>query len=154
MAPTASPPTPPIAAPDVTGQVVGILGGTGPQGWGWRTGSPARDKQVIIGSRSAERAGKAAEELGLLQGLSNAETARAGDIVIVAVPWEGHGAVLEELRDDLAGELVIDSVNLWASTRRAPTPFVPRRTARPSRPRPSCPTPGSPRPSTTCRPYR
>ncbi|MGW2788239.1 NADPH-dependent F420 reductase, partial [Streptomyces populi] len=102
---------PPAAAPDVTGQVVGILGGTGPQGRGLAYRLARAGQQVIIGSRSAERAGQAAEELGLLQGLGNAETARASDIVIVTVPWEGHGAVLEELRDDLAGKLVIDSVN-------------------------------------------
>ncbi|MEU6589905.1 NADPH-dependent F420 reductase [Streptomyces sp. NPDC046881] len=111
MTPAVSPPTPPTAAPDVTGQVVGILGGTGPQGRGLAYRLARAGQQVIIGSRSAERAGQAAEELGVLQGLSNAETARASDIVIITVPWEGHGAVLEELRDDLAGKLVIDSVN-------------------------------------------
>ncbi|MFE2582613.1 NAD(P)-binding domain-containing protein [Streptomyces sp. NPDC059378] len=111
MAATATSSAPPAAAPDVTGQVVGILGGTGPQGRGPAYRLARAGKQVVIGSRSAERAGRAAAELGLPQDLGNAETARAGDIVIVAVPWEGHGAVQKEQRDDLAGNLVIDSVD-------------------------------------------
>ena len=32
-------------------------------------------------------------------------------MVIVAVPWDGHRALLESLRDDLAGKIVIDCVN-------------------------------------------
>jgi NADPH-dependent F420 reductase len=67
---------------------------------------------VIIGSRAAERARAAAEELGHgLEGADNAECARRSDIVIVAVPWEGHGKTLESLREELAGKLVVDCVN-------------------------------------------
>jgi 8-hydroxy-5-deazaflavin:NADPH oxidoreductase len=67
---------------------------------------------VIIGSRTAERARTAAAELGHgVTGHDNAQAARRGDIVIVTVPWEGHAATLTELREELAGKLVIDSVN-------------------------------------------
>jgi NADPH-dependent F420 reductase len=67
---------------------------------------------VILGSRAAERAQSAADELGLgIEGADNAECARRSDIVIVAVPWDGHGATLEALREDLAGKLVVDCVN-------------------------------------------
>ena len=36
---------------------------------------------------------------------------RAGDIVIVAVPWDGHGDLLKGLATTLAGKIVVDCVN-------------------------------------------
>ncbi|GHF32614.1 NADPH-dependent F420 reductase [Streptomyces mashuensis] len=98
--------------PDVSGLVVGVLGGTGDQGRGLAYRLAKAGQRVIIGSRAAERAHTAAEELGLgVEGADNAECARRSDIVIVAVPWEGHAATLEALREELAGKLVIDCVN-------------------------------------------
>jgi NADPH-dependent F420 reductase len=65
-----------------------------------------------VGSRNADRAAQAASELGLgVVGLSNEECARSADVVIVAVPWEGHAALLESLRTALAGTVVVDCVN-------------------------------------------
>ena len=98
--------------PDVSGLVVGVLGGTGDQGRGLAYRLARAGQKVIIGSRNAERAQTAAEELGLgVDGADNAECARRSDIVIVAVPWEGHGKTLESLREELAGKLVVDCVN-------------------------------------------
>ncbi|MFJ9180523.1 NADPH-dependent F420 reductase [Streptomyces sp. NPDC102360] len=98
--------------PDVSGLVVGVLGGTGPQGKGLAYRFARAGQKVILGSRAAERARAAADELGLgIEGADNAECARRSDIVIVAVPWDGHGATLEALREDLAGKLVVDCVN-------------------------------------------
>ncbi|MER5538407.1 NADPH-dependent F420 reductase [Streptomyces mirabilis] len=98
--------------PDVSGLVVGVLGGTGPQGKGLAYRLARAGQKVIIGSRVAERAQSAAEELGHgVEGADNAECARRSDIVIVAVPWEGHGKTLESLREELAGKLVVDCVN-------------------------------------------
>src|SRR5437879_4494059 len=99
----------PWALPDVSGLVVGVLGGTGDQGRGLAYRLAEAGRPVIVGSRSAERARTAAAELGHgVRGLGNAECARASDVVIVAVPWEGHAKTLESLRDVLAGKLVID----------------------------------------------
>ncbi|MEU6390329.1 NADPH-dependent F420 reductase [Streptomyces sp. NPDC046939] len=98
--------------PDVSGLTVGVLGGTGPQGKGLAYRFARAGQKVIIGSRAAERAAAAAEELGQgIEGADNAACARRSDIVIVAVPWEGHGPLLEALREELAGKLVIDCVN-------------------------------------------
>ncbi|UQI43936.1 NADPH-dependent F420 reductase [Streptomyces sp. HU2014] len=98
--------------PDVSGLVVGVLGGTGDQGRGLAYRLAKAGQQVIIGSRAADRARTAAEELGLgIEGADNAECARRSDIVIVAVPWGGHAKTLEGLREELAGKLVIDCVN-------------------------------------------
>jgi NADPH-dependent F420 reductase len=68
---------------------------------------------VIIGSRHAERAEAAAAELGsgAIRGLANADVAREADVVIVAVPYEGHRDLLAALAGPLAGKIVIDCVN-------------------------------------------
>lgn len=98
--------------PDVSGLVVGVLGGTGPQGKGLAYRLARAGQKVIIGSRAADRAQAAADELGHgVEGADNAETARRSDIVIVAVPWDGHGKTLESLREELVGKLVVDCVN-------------------------------------------
>jgi NADPH-dependent F420 reductase len=110
--PAKAPAKDPWDLPDVSGFVVGVLGGTGPQGKGLAYRLARAGQMVIVGSRAAERARAAAEELGHgIEGADNAECARRSDIVIVAVPWEGHGKTLESLRDDLAGKLVVDCVN-------------------------------------------
>ncbi|GGV39679.1 NADPH-dependent F420 reductase [Kitasatospora herbaricolor] len=98
--------------PDVSRLVVGVLGGTGDQGRGLAYRLAKAGQQVIIGSRTAERAEASAAELGLgVRGADNATTARESDIVIVAVPWDGHAATLSALREELAGKIVVDCVN-------------------------------------------
>ncbi|MFJ1911940.1 NADPH-dependent F420 reductase [Streptomyces sp. NPDC088147] len=98
--------------PDVSGLVVGVLGGTGDQGRGLAYRLARAGQKVIIGSRVAERAETAAAELGNgVEGLANAECARRSDVVIIAVPWEGHAKTLESLKEELTGKLVVDCVN-------------------------------------------
>ncbi|MFJ4470730.1 NADPH-dependent F420 reductase [Streptomyces sp. NPDC089424] len=110
--PAKAPAKDPWDLPDVSGLVVGVLGGTGPQGKGLAYRLARAGQKVIIGSRAAERAEAAAGELGHgVEGADNAECARRSDVVIVAVPWEGHGKTLEALREELAGKLVVDCVN-------------------------------------------
>ena len=110
--PAKAPAKDPWDLPDVSGLVVGVLGGTGPQGKGLAYRLAKAGQKVIIGSRAAERAQSAAEELGYgVEGADNAECARRSDLVIVAVPWDGHGKTLESLREELAGKLVVDCVN-------------------------------------------
>lgn len=111
-APAKAPAKDPWDLPDVSGLVVGVLGGTGDQGRGLAYRLAKAGQQVIIGSRDAGRARTAAGELGLgVEGADNAECARRSDVVIVAVPWEGHAKTLESLRAELAGKLVVDCVN-------------------------------------------
>ena len=102
----------PYDLPDVSGMTVGVLGGTGPQGRGLAYRLAKAGQQVVIGSRSAERAREKAAELGHgVRGADNAATAAESDIVIVAVPWEGHAELLASLRAELAGKVVVDCVN-------------------------------------------
>jgi len=106
---------------DVTGLTVGVLGGTGPQGKGLALRWVKAGIKVIIGSRSAERAQATAAELGDgASGLDNQGTAAAADIVLVAVPWEGHGELLTALREQLAGKIVIDCVNPLGFDKQGP----------------------------------
>ena len=95
-----------------------FLGGTGDQGRGLARRFALAGHPVIIGSRSAERAQAAATELaaGLpagadVTGATTAEAAQAADMVVVAVPWEGHGALVESVADVVADKIVIDCVN-------------------------------------------
>ena len=101
---------------DLTGTTVAILGGTGPQGRGLARRFAAAGLTVVIGSRSAERAEETAAALavdtgGQVRGLANVDAANAGDVVVVAVPWDGHADLLREVAPALAGKVVVDCVN-------------------------------------------
>lgn len=95
------------------GLVIGVLGGTGPQGRGLGRRFAAGGLQVLLGSRDAERAQQIAADIDLpgLTGAANDEVARRGDIVLVAVPWDGHRDLLAGLRAELADTIVVDCVN-------------------------------------------
>ncbi len=98
--------------PDVSGLVVAVLGGTGPQGRGLGRRLALSGSRVVLGSRDAARAQAMAGELpGEVSGADNAAAARAGDVVVVAVPWDGHRDLLLALAADLAGKVVVDCVN-------------------------------------------
>lgn len=102
----------PHELPDVEQLVVSVLGGTGEQGRGLAQRFARAGQSVVIGSRSAERAESIAHEIGSgVKGASNEDAARTGDVVIVAVPWDGHRELLESLSEDLAGKIVVDCVN-------------------------------------------
>jgi NADPH-dependent F420 reductase len=98
--------------PDVSGLVVGVLGGTGEQGRGLAVRLAAAGQRVVIGSRSAERAATAAEEVGRgVTGADNAGCAAASDVLVVAVPYDGHRDLLVSLAPLLDGKVVVDCVN-------------------------------------------
>jgi NADPH-dependent F420 reductase len=111
---------------EVHSLTVGVFGGTGPQGRGLALRWAKAGLKVIVGSRKLERAEQTAAELRSLSGvetitgLDNLETARQADVVLVAVPWEGHKALLESLREALAGKIVIDCVNPLGFDKQGP----------------------------------
>jgi 8-hydroxy-5-deazaflavin:NADPH oxidoreductase len=95
---------------------VAVLGGTGPQGRGLARRFAAAGLQVVVGSRSAERAEATASQIGTdigggVAGADNEGAASAGDVVILAVPWEGHRELVEALAPVMAGKVVVDCVN-------------------------------------------
>lgn len=113
-------------AEQVTELTVGVFGGTGPQGKGLALRWAKAGIKVVLGSRSAERAEDTAAELRELAGvpnvigMSNERAAVEADLVLVAVPWEGHSALLEALREPLVGKIVIDCVNPLGFDKRGP----------------------------------
>ena len=97
---------------NVEEMTLGILGGTGDQGRGLARRFAMAGNPVIIGSRSEERAKAAAAEIGYgVQGMTNQDTAEYAQIVIAAIPWEGHAELLSALAPRLAGKIVVDCVN-------------------------------------------
>ncbi|HEY7920564.1 MAG TPA: NADPH-dependent F420 reductase [Streptosporangiaceae bacterium] len=110
---------------DVADLIVGVLGGTGDQGRGLAHRLATAGNPVIIGSRSAERAQSAAAELGggRIRGLANEDAAGEADVVIVAVPWEGHKDLLASLARALDGKIVIDCVNPLGFDKRGAYPL-------------------------------
>ena len=93
---------------------VGILGGTGDQGRGLGRRLAMAGNRVIIGSRDAGRAEAAAATIGSppqVTGAANEDVALAADLVIAAVPWEGHIDLLVRLAGALEGKIVVDCVN-------------------------------------------
>jgi 8-hydroxy-5-deazaflavin:NADPH oxidoreductase len=114
------------AGPDVATLTIGILGGTGDQGRGLARRFALAGNPVIIGSRSAERAVAAAQALGAdlgIRGLANPDAAAAADLVIVAVPWDGHDDLLRSLAAPLAGKIVVDCVNPMGFDQRGAYPL-------------------------------
>jgi hypothetical protein len=112
--------------PDVATLTIAILGGTGDQGRGLARRFALAGNPVIIGSRSADRAAAIAQALGAdlgIRGMANADAASAADVVIVAVPWDGHGDLLKSLAARLAGKIVIDCVNPMGFDQRGAYPL-------------------------------
>ena len=98
------------------GVTVAVLGGTGPQGRGLVRRWAAAGLATVVGSRDADRAAEVARDLaeatgGDVRGLSNADAADAGDVVVVAVPYDGHADLLRTLAGQLSGKVVVDCVN-------------------------------------------
>ena len=106
---------------------IAIIGGTGPQGkgLGYRFAKGRHD--VVLGSRSEARAIEAAEELdsrlagrGSVRGADNTKAAEAADLVLLAVPFEGHDELVEALAPQLAGKAVVSCVNPLGFDKRGP----------------------------------
>jgi len=111
--------------PDASALLVGVLGGTGEQGRGLAVRLASVGQRVVLGSRDASRAAAIAAEVGLgVTGASNAECAASADLVVVAVPWEGHRALLASLVDPLAGKVVVDCVNPLGFDRQGAYPLA------------------------------
>jgi NADPH-dependent F420 reductase len=103
--------------------VVGIVGGTGPQGRGLARRLSQGGVEVVLGSRSADRALDSAQGLGDgVRGGTNEDCVRAAGVVIVAVPWDGHHDTLVALADGLAGKVVVDCVNPLAFDKQGAYP--------------------------------
>ncbi len=96
---------------------IAIFGGTGDLGRGLAINFAAAGHEIIVGSRSQERAEQAAAGLkealpeGTFTPLENVAAAEAGEIAIVSIPWEGIESTIPPMAGALAGKIVISVVN-------------------------------------------
>jgi 8-hydroxy-5-deazaflavin:NADPH oxidoreductase len=75
-------------------------------------GSLARTgNSVTITAKDAEHAQAAADQTGARSAKSNQEAVEGAEAVILAVPNDAIGAVLDDLGDELGGKIVIDVTN-------------------------------------------
>lgn len=105
---------------------VAVIGGTGPQGKGLGYRFARGGHEVVLGSRAAEKAEAVAEEVvaklggtpsaGSVSGMANADAVGACDVVLLAVPYDGHDELVASL--PLAGKTVISCVNPLAFDKR------------------------------------
>ena len=97
---------------------VGIIGGTGPAGRALGARLGAVGVEVVVGSRSKDRAASICEEVRgrwperqlWLEPGDNEEAARAS-LVVVATPWDAAVTTAASLADDLAGKVVVSMAN-------------------------------------------
>ena len=94
---------------------IAVLGGTGKEGKGLAYRWARAGYDVIVGSRSAEKAVAAAEEImGMLgegisvKGMGNLEAAREANIAVLTVPYSAHRDTLEGIKDELKGKILVD----------------------------------------------
>jgi hypothetical protein len=95
---------------------VAIVGGTGNLGGALALRLGAPGVRIIIGSRDAEKAKKAVETLkptlraGEMVGMTNQDSIRDADYVVIAVPYEGHAQMVQDIKGQVAGKIIIDTV--------------------------------------------
>jgi NADPH-dependent F420 reductase len=89
-------------------RTIAVLGGTGAMGSGLARRWARFGHRVIIGSRDAARAKDAAQKIGAELGTDNIEAAKAGEIVVLTVPFENQRATLESVREQVQGKILID----------------------------------------------
>jgi NADPH-dependent F420 reductase len=101
----------------VTTYRIAVVGGTGPQGRGLAYRWARHGHEVLIGSRSAERARATAREIterlpeAAVSGADNADAAGRAEVVVLAIPYDGHDDLVGSLADQLAGKVVVSCVN-------------------------------------------
>ncbi len=94
--------------------VIAVLGASGDLGGGLALRWAVAGYEVIIGSRTQEKAETAAAELNkrkpahTVRGMSNDDAAVAGEVVVMTVPFANHQSTLESVKDTVQGKIFID----------------------------------------------
>ncbi|MEO7837500.1 MAG: NADPH-dependent F420 reductase [Acidimicrobiales bacterium] len=113
---------------------VGIVGGTGPAGSALAARLASVGVDVVIGSRSVERAQEACDaifakwaEMTLPVSGGDNQAAAEADIVVIATPWEAAAATAGSVAKHLEGKVVISMANALAKVGDDFEPLVPPR---------------------------
>jgi NADPH-dependent F420 reductase len=89
---------------------IAVVGGTGDLGHAIAKRLAKAGHEVLIGSRSAESAIKAAAEIGEGVGAgANADVAKDCDVVFVTVPYSAQAATLAGIKDVVGQAIVVDT---------------------------------------------
>jgi NADPH-dependent F420 reductase len=100
---------------------IGIVGGTGPAGTAVAARLASLGHEMVIGSRSIERAAEVRDEVvkawptrDLQIGAADNRGAASCDLVFLATPWDGAEDTVRELRAELNGKVLISMANALA----------------------------------------
>lgn len=110
----------------MTSYTIAVIGGTGPQGKGLAYRWAKHGHAAVLGSRSAERAEAAAAEIrerlpeASVRGAANADALSGADVVVLAVPYDGHDELVASLAPGLAGKTVVSCVNPLGFDKQGP----------------------------------
>ena len=113
---------------------IGILGGTGPAGSGLAVRLAAAGHDVVVGSRSQERATEVVdglrekwpEQAERLTGGDNHDAA-SGELVVIATPWDAAWTTAKSVGHRLAGKVVLCMANALVRVGHEFQPLVPPR---------------------------
>lgn len=112
-------------------RTIAVLGGTGPLGSGLALRWARAGEIVIIGSREAARAQEAAAKISAragakVRGDENSAACAAADVVVLAVPYLGHAALVKFLKSHFKSDAVLidATVPLAAAIGDRPTRMI------------------------------
>lgn len=97
---------------------IGIIGGTGSQGLGIAKRLAIAGEDVIVGSRSEEKAVNVVEEAMKeidqynptpLVGMANEDAAKEADVLILTVPLAAQAATVKGIKDFVKGKIILDA---------------------------------------------
>jgi len=94
---------------------VAVIGGTGREGFGLAARWARAGHDVVLGSRSTEKAAAAAARAAALapgvtlRGAANRDAAAEAEVITLTIPFSGHEPILAEIRDAVSGKPVIDT---------------------------------------------
>jgi 8-hydroxy-5-deazaflavin:NADPH oxidoreductase len=96
---------------------IAILGGTGPAGMGLGLRWARAGENILIGSRDAERARDAADQIkkkvgsqAKVSGMENSAACGGADLLVLTVPFEGQATLLKQLKPAIrAGSILVDA---------------------------------------------
>lgn len=95
-------------------ETIAILGGTGDLGTGLAIRWAKAGHEIVIGSRTQQKADAAVADLKKIspqtkaRAMENSAAAAAGEIVVLTVPFEHQLSTLESVRAGLQGKILID----------------------------------------------
>ena len=96
--------------------MISIIGGTGPEGKGLGLRLAMAGEKVFIGSREEPKGQEVAQQIKEIEGVpnitveggSNLNAAKMGDIIIISTPYSGHKQTLMDYASLLKDKIIID----------------------------------------------